>query len=96
MTIDLALESFINCCLFLQRRRLDMSCKQPSEPLYEDNVRDTSRAFRQTSDTKSPNPEKVVQHNAREDVEEDENEPNAEIAPALAVIDVARREELVR
>jgi len=90
------LESFMDCCLFLQWRRLDMPRKQPSEPLYEDNVRDTSGTLGQTGDTKSPHTEEVVQHNACKDIEEDVDESNPEVPPALAVVDVACSKKLVR
>lgn len=85
----------MHLCFFTRRRRFDVARKQPSETLDENDVGDASGTLGQAGNAETPHPEDVVQHDACKDVEEDVDEPDPEIPPALAVVDVAGREELV-
>ncbi|KAK5239443.1 hypothetical protein LTS06_012799, partial [Exophiala xenobiotica] len=72
-----------------------MSREQPSEPLNQNDIRDKSWPFRKARNAEPSHPEDIVQHDAGEDVEEDIRKPDPEIPPPLAVVDIARGEELI-
>ncbi len=73
-----------------------MSCEQPPETLNQNDIRDKSRPLSKAGDAEPSHPEDIVQHDAGEDVEKDVSEPDAKVPPPLAVVNIARGEELIR
>lgn len=94
LSIDLS-EYLVALRLLSSRCRLHVPRKQTSEPLDEHHLSHKSGPLRQAGDAESSHSEDIVQHDAREDVEDDIDESQTKVPPSLAVVHVARRQELV-